>query len=67
MLRALEKAELETMLKDVVLYCIVSQNLRVQTADLVGLLVGVEVLHYGRCGRGWRLEVVSVELFRRVL
>jgi hypothetical protein len=33
-------------------YCIA--NLRVQTTDLVGLLVGVEVLHVERCGRVWK-------------
>jgi hypothetical protein len=30
-------------------------NSRVQATDLVGLLVRVEVLHFERCGRGWKV------------
>jgi hypothetical protein len=48
LLRALEW-ELGTMLK-ACCACRIA-DLRVKTTDLVGLLVGVEVLHFERCGR----------------
>jgi hypothetical protein len=50
LLRALER-ELGTIVW-VVLHCIADS--RVQAADLVGLLVRVEVLHVERCGRVWK-------------